>query len=106
MSTTTYSLTEFAQMLVTEKYNSFYAERNYIQSDVKKQFNKLINFSARYVEGRKVIPYSSLLNSNLRLGFRQSKWVSYEVAFERFVRKLQYPKFAQRVGLYCLQYSH
>jgi hypothetical protein len=106
MPTTTYSLSEFAQMLVTERQTSYYTERNYIQSDVKKQFNKLINFSARYVEGRKVIPYSNLLSSNLKLGFRYSKWISYDVAFERFVRKLQDPKFAQKFNLATLHYNH
>jgi hypothetical protein len=106
MPTTTYSLSEFAQMLVTERQTSYYTEKNYVNSDVRKTFNKLIGYSARYVEGKKVIPYDNLLNSNLRLGFRQSKWVNYNVAFERFVRKLQDPKFAQKVNLYCLQYSH
>jgi hypothetical protein len=102
----TYTLSEFANILVEQKQTSYYTEKNYVNSEVKKQFNKLINFSARYVEGRKVIPYSNLLNSNLKLGFRYSKWINYDVAFSRFLNKLKDEKFAQRVGLYCLNYNH
>jgi hypothetical protein len=103
---TTYTLAEFANLLVEQKQVSYYTEKNYVNSEVKKQFNKLISFSARYVEGQKVIPYNSLLNSNLKLGFRYSKWINYDVAFSRFISKLRDEKFAQRVGLYTLNYTH
>lgn len=103
---TTYTLSDFAHMLVTQKQDSYYTEKNYIQSEVRKQFNKLIGYSTRYIEGKKVIPYTNILNSNLKLGFRYSKWVNYDVAFSRFISKLRNEKFAQKVNLYTLQYHH
>jgi hypothetical protein len=62
------------------------------ETELKKVFNKKINFSACYINGKKLIPYAQILD--LKLGYKKpsykigvKEYVFYEVAFERFKRK-------------------
>ena len=62
------------------------------ETELKKVFNKKINFSARYINGKKLIPFENILN--LKLGYRKpsykigtKEYVFYDVAFDRFKRK-------------------
>lgn len=102
----TLTLNQFAQYVVQVKTNSYEQEKEYVFGELRKRFNELINFSARYVEGRKVISYAKI--APLKLSFRKTSdnSVSYNVAFSRFVEKCRNEKYAKQIGVKPLNYSH
>ncbi len=62
------------------------------EAELKNKFNKKIEFSARYIGGKKLIPFENILN--LKLGYRKpsykigtKEYVFYDVVFNRFKRK-------------------
>ena len=99
-------LTEFAQLMIDTKQANYQVEKDYVFTEVRKRFNEVINFSARYVEGRKVIKFDNV--QHLKLGFRKMSdgFVSYNVAFSRFVAKCRQDKFAKSLNLEPLEYEH
>lgn len=101
----TLTLTQFSQMLVETKQSHYEVEKDYVFNKVRSRFNELINRSAKYVEGRKVIDFDKV--QHLKLAFRkQGKYVSYAVAFARFVEKCRQDKYASKWGLNTLTYVH
>lgn len=98
------TLTEFANLLVETKNTNYELEKQYVFGEVRQKFNELINFSARYSKGRKIIPFKNVVN--LKLSFRDTDFVSYPVAFARFVEKCKNKKYASQWGLITLNYSH
>lgn len=100
------TLTEFANLLVETKQMNYETEKKYVFGEIRKKFNELINFSAKYIQGRKVINHSHV--AHLKLAFRKCPdgYVSYAVAFARFVEKCRNEKYAKQWGLNPLNYSH
>lgn len=102
----TMTLNQFAYLVVEIKQTSYEQEKEYVFGALRKRFNELINFSARYVEGRKVIAFDKV--APLKLSFRKTSdnWVSYNVAFSRFIEKCRNEKYAKQIGVKPLNYSH
>lgn len=100
------TLTEFAQLVIEEKNMSYTSEKTYVFGEMRKKFNELIKYSAKYIQGRKVIDHNKV--SHLKLAFRKNPdgYVSYSVAFARFVEKCRQEKYAKQWGLETLTYSH